>query len=257
MAFINVLELVKILYMVKTTRQDLETKITEFSRAIEKYNKVGFYIKFELFLSVVVIALQIFGLLNVLQYYTYTGFIGFAVALFVAYIATDFFNGLVHMIVDNNTNYNSIVGPYIASFHMHHYKIKYKEIDFLKIYFYESGHKFWLVVYLIVLACSQGYFKIDANVNLGLVSFGVLSSVAELSHYWCHNPAKNNSLVCWLQKHRILLSLKHHRLHHVKDNINYAFLNGVSDPLLNIIARYYFKGYKQNSDIHVAAYANR
>ena len=121
----------------------------------------------------------------------------------------------------------------------------------------ESGHKFWLAIYLIILAFMQYFFTINANLNLGFVAFGIFSSIAEISHYWCHNPPRNNVIIAFLQKYRILLSLKHHRIHHTQDNMNYAFLNGVSDPLLNIIARRFFKGYKDRSDRHVATYNER
>ena len=92
---------------------------------------------------------------------------------------------------------------------------------------------------------------LDANLNLGLVSFGILSSVAELSHYWC-DSAKTNAFISFLQKYRILLSLKHHRHHHIQDNRNYAFLNGASDPLLNIIAHTLIK---ENTNYVVPAQA--
>ena len=52
----------------------------------------------------------------------------------------------------------------------------------------------------------------------------------------------------------ILLSKRHHAVHHLRDNISYAFLNGVSDPLINAIAARFSRGYKQHTDLHYAAY---
>ena len=231
-------------------------KFSHFSFAIEKYNTIAWYTKFEFLISIIVIFAQILSLLNLLQTYYFTGIYNVLFALIVSYIVTDFINGFVHMIIDNNTKFTSIVGPFIAAFHVHHYKVKYKEKGALKIYFDESGHKFWLVIYLILLIFAQQFFLLSPNTNLGLVAFGIFSSIAELSHYWCHKQ-KNNRLIKFLQEHNILLSLQHHRLHHIKDNINYAFLNGVSDPLLNVIARLFYSGYKNSSDVYVAAYFNK
>lgn len=237
-----------------STPEDVNTKSREFSCAIVKYNVVSLYVQFETLLAVMVVSLQALSVFNLMQTYHYHGAVSFIITLLITYLATDFFNGLVHMIVDNNTNYTSIWGPFVAAFHLHHAKLKYTKRHPLKIYFTESGHKFWLVIYLIILTNSQKYFYLNTNLNLGLVIFGVLSSIAELSHYWCHNVPKKNRIIPFLQKYHVLLSLKHHRVHHTNDNTNYAFLNGISDPLLNIIARHCYKGYKNHSDKHVAIY---
>ena len=232
----------------------VKVKVRDFACALEKYNSCSLYVTFEIVLAVIIIALQVVSLIHLVQTYEYHGGLMLLITLLTAYLATDFINGIVHMIVDNNTNYTSIVGPFIASFHVHHFKLRYTERHPLHLYFTESSHKFWLFIYLILLTISQKHLKLDANLNLGLVLFGILSSIAELSHYWCHNARKTDKVISFLQKYHVLLSLKHHRLHHIEDNKNYAFLNGMSDPLLNIIARTYFKGYKNNSDKHVALY---
>ncbi len=240
----------------KIYNNKLDMKVAEFTTAIEKYNTFSKYTEIERLLAITVVILQVLTSINLIQSYHFNGFISIISVLILTYIATDFFNGLVHMIIDNNTSYNTIVGPFIAAFHMHHHIMKYKEKHPINIYFTESGHKFWLVVYLIFLALIQKYCTLNANLNLGLVAFGILSSFAEVSHYWCHNSVKKKNLITFLQKYRILLSLKHHRLHHINDNVNYAFLNGVSDPLLNLIARTFYQGYKNHSDQHVTTYIN-
>lgn len=234
--------------------ETFDQKVSEFSVAIKKYNTVSVYTFVEMLLAIMIVTLQILSVVYVVQTYHYNGGLYVLFTLVVAYVMTDFFNGLVHMLVDNNTNYSSRVGPFIAAFHMHHYTVKYTEKNPLKIYFTESGHKFWLGFYLIGLVSLQQLVNLNETINLGLVAFGLFSSLAEVSHYWCHNPPKNNALVVFLQKYRILLSLRHHRLHHTQDNTHYAFLNGISDPLLNVIARTFFNGYKNRSDEHVAKY---
>ena len=162
----------------------MNNKFYQFKTAIEKYNTIAWYPKFECLLSIIVILAQLFSLLNLTQTYQTNSIAGFFLALSIAYIATDFVNGLVHMIVDNNSHFTSIVGPFIAAFHVHHYKLKYKEAPAFKIYLYESGHKFWLVIYLLVLLYAQKVMQLPSNLNLGLVAFGILFSLAEVSHYW-------------------------------------------------------------------------
>jgi hypothetical protein len=40
----------------------------------------------------------------------------------------------------------------------------------------------------------------------------------------------------------------------MQDNVSYAFLNGLTDPLINHIASRFYRGYKQNTDLHYATY---
>ncbi len=220
---------------------------------MQQYNTIRIYTLLERINSLGVISLQAVTLINLLRAYDGTLFIALFGALIVAYIMTDFINGFVHMYMDNNTQYTSVVGPFISAFHLHHAQ-KYKTKHPLKVYFYETGTKFWLFVYLIGLVFAQHSFSLNYSVNVCLVSIGILSSIAELSHYWCHNAVKKNKFICLLQKYHILLSKKHHAVHHLHDNTHYAFLNGVTDPLLNKISRYFYKGYKNHADQHAAAY---
>jgi hypothetical protein len=176
------------------------------------------------------------------------------IAFIGAYIVTDFVNGLVHMYMDNNTNYTSWVGPFVSAFHLHHSKPIYAKRHPIKVYFYESGTKFWLLAYLLVLAIFQKKLCLYYGLEFGLVCFGILSSVAEVSHYWCHNATRKNKIIRILQKYRILLSKQHHAAHHMSDNTHYAFLNGITDPLLNVISKHCYDGYKNHSDKHTAAY---
>ena len=203
-----------------------------------------------------IVTLQAITLFNLIYTYKNTSFFYLIIALILAYVATDFINGLVHMFMDNNTHYTSIVGPFIAAFHLHHAKYTYQMRPTLKVYFDESGTKFWLLVYLIFLVNLQLIFSLSAPFNAGLVAFGIFSSIAELSHYWCHNATDKNKLILWLQNHHLLLSKEHHKDHHCFDNIQYAFLNGITDPLINLIARYHYKdkGYKNYADEHTSAY---
>lgn len=232
----------------------LAGKIQEFAKAMTTYNKYGIYNKLGFFVSSIIILLQIVSLICLLCQIHSFHFLKLILTFAAAYITADFVNGLVHMYMDNNTNYTSVVGPFIASFHLHHKEPLYKKRSAWEIYFIESGTKFWLVIFLFILVYYQIMSSIPFYLNFFFVSFGIVSSLAEVSHYWCHNSRKSQLVITLLQKCWILLPKKHHAHHHRSDNMNYAFLNGVTDPIINAIARLLYPGYKNHSDKHVLAY---
>ena len=238
-----------------STVDQFETKVAEFQVAMQIYQTHLFYKNIGFIVSVLIISLQMVTVIQVYQACFLIQPVILLLCFVVAYLLTDLINGLIHMYMDNNTHYSSIVGPFIASFHLHHLSPRYGERHPLKIYFYESGTKFWLAIYLCLLVVAQVLFALPFYIHFSLVCVGILSSVAELSHFWCHNS--KNRVIQFLQKNKILLSRKHHLIHHLSDNKNYAFLNGLTDPLINIISRYLYMGYKNNSDQHAKAYAGQ
>ena len=231
----------------------LETKIHEFQKAMARYHASFFYQNMGTAVAIVIISLQF---TTAIQFYSLSREIHplqLIIPFLCAYILTDFINGLVHLFMDNNTLYTSFLGPLIAVFHMHHVTPRYIDRHPVKIYFYETGSKNWLLFYLAILASIQHGIALPVRLNFCLVCIGILSSLAEVSHYWCHKP-NNNPLIHCLQNGGVLLSKKHHGIHHTADNKNYAFLNGVSDPLINFIADCIYDGYKSHSDLHAKAY---
>jgi hypothetical protein len=246
------MELSKVNTNQNSTQYDLNLKILEFSQAIEKYHKNPIYNRLQKLVSLLIITSQALTLVAPYKVYDGTSFITVFCIFILAYITTDFINGLAHMYMDNNTNYMCVAGPLIAAFHLHHAKPQYNTRPALKIYFHESGSKFWLLGYLFLLIWLQKSNALPYTLNVGLVFIGILSSLAEVSHYWCHNS--QNKLIIILQKYRVLLSKQHHMSHHRLDNTHYAFLNGISDPLINLISHYYYQGYKNHADKHTAAY---
>lgn len=239
---------------INTSIEKGDPKIAEFNLAMQRYSNKSIYICLERITSIGVLGFQISTLIHLLWAYKGTGFILIISAVILAYILADLVNGLVHLYMDNNTQYNSIAGPFISSFHLHHLRPRYTIRHPLQVYFYESGTKFWLLAYLIGVFLIQHYsHHLAFSLNIFLVFTGIFSSIAEVSHYWCH-ATKTNKFIRFLQKYGVLLSKQHHSAHHQGDNINYAFLNGVSDPLINKIAHYYYAGYKNNADKHTAAY---
>ncbi len=221
----------------------------EFNAAMSKYDNQPLYKITYKVVSVIVVALQV--VLVAISIFMQLPVYQYLFALLIAYFLTDFLNGLVHMYMDNNSNYGSFFGPFIASFHLHHKTQKYKDSNIFAIYFNESGSKFWLVIYL-ALTLILYLFEINSFVLLVLIYVGVLSSIAEVSHYLCHNSS--SKFVSLLQRYRVLLPMHHHQKHHQLDNQSYAFLNGTTDFLIDKIANRLYFGYKNSSDQHSDKY---
>lgn len=218
---------------------------------MERYEKAGIYKTIYKTVSVVNVSLQLYLLYLVLP--VSIGVPLQIAAFAMAYSAADFINGLVHMFMDGNDDYDSPAGPLIAAFHLHHRTPLYKKNNILLVYFNESGAKNWLVGYLLMAAILIKTASIHPALAYFMVYFGILSSVAEVSHYCCH--VTDSRTARYLRYLGLLLSKKHHGRHHIADNVNYAFLNGFTDPILNVIARKYSRGYKNTTDKHYATYA--
>lgn len=229
---------------------DLELKQKQFNAAMERYSTTSGYRLFGKLVATLNVSLQLYLLMLLPGVSIGAGWQ--MVAFFAAFILADFVNGVVHMIMDNNDSYESIAGPLIASFHLHHRTPMYRENPLHIVYFNESGAKVWLVPYLFAVLLLVTLSEPHPVLIHLLVYLGILSSVAEVSHYLCHTSTSR--LAGFLGRIGLLLGKRHHARHHAADNNNYAFLNGCSDPLINLIARSFFTGYKKNTDLHYARY---
>ena len=228
----------------------VEQKQQQFNAAMELFTSSPVYKAFGYGVAVVNIFLQLFLVSRVMH--LSLGVAGQLFALAAAWLLTDFINGLVHMYMDCNDRYASLAGPLIANFHLHHKTPLYTKNPLPVVYFLESGAKIWLVGYLLTVALLLAALPLKPLAAYILVYIGILSSVAEVSHYLCHSST--STLARLLATCGLLLSKRHHGRHHLQDNCNYAFLNGWSDPLLNLIARRCSPGYKTTTDRHFAAY---
>jgi hypothetical protein len=229
----------------------IELKQKQFNSAMELYESKKGYKLLGKFVSITNISLQIYVLSRVLA--LAIGFWWQIVSVIAAYLITDFINGLVHLYMDANDNYDSLAGPLIANFHLHHRTPRYQDNPLLVVYFNETGSKIWLVVYLMIIAVLFHLQKINPVLLYMLTYVGILSSMAEVSHYLCHNS--NSAVVIFLARVKLLLPKRKHARHHLEDNVSYTFLNGITDPLVDFIAKILFAGYKNKTDLHYAIYS--
>jgi len=198
----------------------------EYQSALERAQHPLYRVVIPAATSFSILALQAIGLMRVSWSWS---------ACLVGYVFADLVNGIVHIIADNNTRYSGPLGPLVAVFHQHHHRA-YQERPLALVYVTEIGSKVWLVPVLLASTSSAV-----------LVFFGVFSGLAEVSHYLAHRTRRGR-FVRLLQRAWVLLPPDHHAVHHREDNNNYAFLNGMSDPLLNLISRGLRLGYVERAD---------
>lgn len=226
-------------------------KQIQFNQAMEKYNSRPIYKGFGVIVALTSILLQIILAFEILSLPMSLG--AHLLPFLIAYVLTDLLNGLIHMIMDHHDNYTAFYGPLTAQFHLHHLTPKYTRRPLPLVYFHETGAKIWLPPYLLLVVWLTYSSALPAPAIAMLIYVGVLSSVAEVSHYLCHSS--DSKLARGLARMGVLLSRKHHMPHHARDNTNYAFLNGMTDPLINWIARHSYPGYKQTTDLHFDNYS--
>jgi hypothetical protein len=229
----------------------LELKQKQFNAAMELYESKKSYKLLGKVVSITNISLQIYVLSQVLT--LAIGFWWQIVSVITAYLITDFINGLVHLYMDANDQYDSLAGPLIANFHLHHRTPRYQDNNLIVVYFNETGSKIWLVFYLVTIAILFHLPDNNPVLLYTLTYVGILSSVAEVSHYLCHNS--NSAVVVSLIRIKLLLPKREHARHHLEDNVSYTFLNAVTDPLVDFIAKMFFTGYKNKTDLHYANYS--
>jgi hypothetical protein len=228
----------------------LTRKQQQFNVAMEKYEKIHGYQLIGHVVSCVNTTLQ--AVLAVLAFQRSIGPLKQVLTFVASYMLADFINGLVHMYMDNKSDYESLAGPLVASFHLHHKTPRYKQKPFFAVYYHETGSKIWMVFFLVLSVAGVWQGAISGVAAYGTLYFSILSSIAEVSHYFCHVPQPK--VIRFLGRMRFFLPIRHHMRHHFEDNVNYAFLNGMTDPLLNVIARARYRGYKNTTDLHYAMY---
>ena len=232
------------------TEDRLRLKRAQFNAAMALYEGRRRYVVFGKVVAAANVSLQVFLLYRASAHSL--GPAGQLLVFAAAYLAADFVNGLVHMHTDCMDDYESPGGPLIANFHLHHKRPRYQDHPLPLVYFNESGSKVWLVPCLAAAALLTYAPGVSPALVWGLAYFGVLSSVAEVSHYLAHNSTARWALL--LGRARLLLDKRLHARHHLEDNVSYTFLNALTDPLADLVAKRFYPGYKRGTDLHYADY---
>jgi hypothetical protein len=229
----------------------LTLKQQQFNAAMEKFDKEPVYKWVGHIVSFVNVTSQF--VLAVIIFQQSIGIVSQVLTFAAAYILADFVNGLVHLYMDTNDGYESPAGPFVASFHLHHRTPMYKQNPLVYVYYHESGSKIWLAIFMLIAVPCIWLGFVTGVLAYGALYFAILSCIAEVSHYLCHVPKPQSGQI--LGRTRILLSKRYHiTRHHVNDNIQYTFLNGMTDPLVDLIAKKFFTGYKNTTDTHYSHY---
>ncbi len=100
-------------------------KQEQFNRAIERYETTRGYVWVGYLTSFIIVGAQVILAAKALHQSTSAGI--HLLLLVGSFVSADFINGLVHMYMDNNHRYTSLLGPLVASFHLHHHTTRYKE----------------------------------------------------------------------------------------------------------------------------------
>lgn len=229
----------------------LTEKQTQFNAAMARYERHWVFRRTKDAVAVVVVGLQ--ATMLVFLSSLPIGPVEHAAVLVSAYALADFVNGWVHLYMDNSENYASTMGPFFASFHLHHRTPKYRRRPLIVVYCAEAGSKLWLAGAEIPITAAIWFGFVPPWLAYLMFYFAVLSCVAEVSHYLCHVP--QTQLTRWLGRLRLIMPARYHARHHREDNVQYAFLNGMSDPVLDWIARRWYPGYKTTTDTHYAHYS--
>jgi hypothetical protein len=96
----------------------LQAKMAEFDAAYRLYVSRPLYPRLLGLNATLIVALQAasLGLMTQLAVPPW----GWVLVFALAYLLTDLLNGLIHLYMDNNDNYRSVIGPFVAAFHVHH-----------------------------------------------------------------------------------------------------------------------------------------
>ena len=171
----------------------------------------------------------------------YGNIFSFIPILFGWYMA-DLSDGLLHIYADNRkiykiTNFHEEV---VYSFQYSHH-VNPKSFINNVIIFSCSGELFKIIysfgfMFLLYFLNYSYYYKIFITTW----SFGIM--LGQVIHGFAHmNYNELNIIIKILQKCKIILSNEKHNKHHIQVELNYAILNGWSNPLINYLFIHYIQ----------------
>lgn len=160
------------------------------------------------------------------------------VSLIISITLADTASGILHWIFETyGSKTTLILGPTIHSFRIHHdqpYRIWHRS-------FFSVNHELSRLMLLPQIIFSLT-FNYDTSDNLFyyllIQPFIILFAFCNQFHKWSHTPAPNHLpfIIKFLQKYGIILSISHHKGHHIfPHKRRYCIINGWSDYILDTI----------------------
>jgi ubiquitin-conjugating enzyme E2 variant len=157
--------------------------------------------------------------------------VGIVVAFTVGYAVADFLSGLVHFLFDNFGSPDTpVVGQkFIKPFRDHHDDPTAMTLgDAVAV---NADNCFACLPVLIPV-----FFLLNAHrhpfIGLFLVALLFFTMLTNQLHKWAH-MAQRPAPIDWLQRHRLVLSVGHHQVHHTAPfDTHYCITWGVLNPAL-------------------------
>lgn len=155
-------------------------------------------------------------------------------AIALAAVVADFLSGLVHALCDNLGSVDTpVVGQkFIRSFREHHTDpLDMTRGDFIRV----NADNF--LACLPVLIPAVLWLDVGSHLFLSAFLLALLGFVVVTNqiHKWAH-MAEVPAAVRWLQRHQLVLSPAHHRVHHTPPyRSHYCITSGVTNPVLTRI----------------------
>ena len=159
-------------------------------------------------------------------------FLGVAASAFLAYLAADFFSGLVHAVCDNLGSVDTpIVGQkFIRSFREHHTD----PLDMTRGDFVRVNADNFLVCLPVLIPC---VLWLDESDHLHVATFVLtltgLVIMTNQIHKWAHVARIGEpvpALVRTLQRRGVILSPEHHQVHHTAPyDTHYCITSGITN----------------------------
>lgn len=150
------------------------------------------------------------------------------ISIFAALLTADFISGLVHWFADTCGNESwPIVGPHlILPFRLHHLDPK----SILEHDFIETNGSLFL---LTNITLAFGLYSDSSLIQIYFLVFSLFTAFTNQFHKYAHS-GKTPRFISFLLKARLVLSQRHHRLHHLENQTRaYCITNGWLNSLLD------------------------
>jgi hypothetical protein len=151
--------------------------------------------------------------------------------IILGFFLADFLSGLFHWIEDTYLDYCidiPIIKDISKGNEMHHYFPR----AILKNSYYQNIRVTTILTIFVFIIIYLSKKEILFNYKYFFITLFIFSSISPLIHRLCHmRECEKNKYILYLQKFGILNSDEHHKIHHIKSDVNYC----LNTSYINII----------------------